>query len=250
MTFVWLGALFIGLTLGLLGSGGAILTVPILTYIVGQEPKIAIASSLLIVAIISLFTAIPYAKQKLIKWKIVLLFGIPGIFGATVGAWASIFISSTLQMIIFASLILVAAYLMLKPLKIKHHQQKANYKLAIDGLIIGAITGLTGVGGGFLIIPALVLMNYMPMRLAVGTSLIIITANSLAGFIKYLQVYPDLQFQIDWQLIIIFSFIGVIGGLVGSKIGKNINQYILKKAFGGFLLVIGVVMLFKNITYL
>ncbi|QCU89304.1 sulfite exporter TauE/SafE family protein [Thiomicrorhabdus sediminis] len=252
MVFALIGALFIGLTLGLLGSGGSILTVPVLTYVVGQETKVAIAGSLMIVAVISLFSVIPYARQKLVKWRTVILFGVPGMAGAAVGAWLAHFVSDAVQMLVFSLLLLTAAFLMFKPIKLvdaeNEHAERAMYKIAMDGFIVGAVTGLVGVGGGFLIIPALVLLGGLSMRLAVGTSLVIIAIKSFAGFIAYLPVLEALHLQIDWQIIALFSIIGIVGGWFGHKISSKVNQQQLKQGFAVFLVLMGVFILYQNLT--
>ncbi len=254
MILVWIGALIVGITLGVLGSGGAILTVPILTYLVGQETKLAIAGSLIIVGIISIFAAIPYARQKLVKWRIVILFGIPGMAGAVFGAWLALFVSDALQMLIFSILLLLAAYLMYKPIKLKGSEkeraERSALKTALEGLLVGVVTGLVGVGGGFLIIPALVLLGGLSMHLAVGTSLVIITMNSFAGFYGYLSVLDRLSLTLDWSIIIVFSIIGVIGGWIGHKISGKLNQEYLKKGFSIFLVLIGVFILYENLPSL
>ncbi len=251
MILAWIGALLIGLTMGLLGSGGSIVTVPILDYVVGQETKVAIASSLMIVAIISLFSAIPYARQKLVKWRSVVLFGLPSMGGAVLGAWLAHFVSDEWQMMIFSILLLIASYLMVKPPKLKEadheHAEREVYKIVLDGFIVGAVTGLVGVGGGFLIIPALVLLGGLSIRLAVGTSLVIITVKSIAGFVGYLPVLENLNLSLDWQVIWIFSIIGVIGGWLGHRISSRINQQQLKQGFTVFSLLMGLFILYKNI---
>ena len=254
MILAWIGALFIGVTLGLLGSGGSILTVPVLTYIVGQETKVAIAGSLMIVGIISLFSVVPYARQKLVKWRTVVIFGVPGMAGAVFGAWLAHFVSDALQMLIFSALLLVASYLMFKPVKLgdseEEHQERAVSKIALDGLLVGAVTGLVGVGGGFLIIPALVLLGGLSMRLAVGTSLVIIAIKSFAGFIGYLSVLEALNLTIDWHIIWIFSIIGIVGGWLGHKISSKVNQEQLKRGFAVFLVLMGAFILYKNLPSL
>lgn len=250
MILAWLGALVIGVTLGLLGSGGSILTVPVLTYLVGQETKVAIAGSLMIVGIISIFSVIPYARQKLVKWRTVVIFGVPGMIGAVVGAWGAHFVSDAVQMLIFTALLLAASYLMFKPIKLngdEEHQERAMSKIALDGFVVGAITGLVGVGGGFLIIPALVILGGLSMRLAVGTSLVIIAIKSFAGFIGYLSVLEALQLSVNWNIIWIFSAIGVIGGWLGHKISARVNQEVLKKGFALFLILMGLFILYKNL---
>jgi len=251
MRLAWLGALSIGLSLGLLGSGGSILTVPVLIYLVGQDPKVAIAGSLLIVGIISLSSALPYAMQKQIRWRTAVLFGGPGMLGAALGAWGAHYVSSTLQMLVFAALLLSAAYLMFRPVKLDETDcptsERAFYKIALDGLVVGAITGLVGVGGGFLIIPALVLLGGLPMRLAVGTSLVIIAAKSFVGFAAYLKVLEAQSLSIDWHIILLFSIIGVIGGWLGHKASSMVNQALLKQVFAVFLVLMGAFILWKNI---
>ena len=254
MILAWIGALFIGVTLGLLGSGGSILTVPVLTYLVGQETKVAIAGSLMIVGIISVFSAIPYTRQKLVKWRTVILFGLPGMLGAVVGAWLAHFVSDAVQMLIFAALMLTASYLMFKPMEFKEgdheHAERGVHKIMVDGFVVGSVTGLVGVGGGFLIIPALVLLGGLSMRLAVGTSLIIIAIKSFAGFIGYLNVLDALQLSVDWNIIILFSVIGVVGGWLGHKISSKINQNQLKQGFAVFLVLMGVFILYENLPSL
>ncbi len=242
MILAWIGALFIGLSLGLLGSGGSILTVPTLVYLVGQNPKVAIAGSLLIVALISFTSAIAYARQKMVEWPIVFAFGLPGMLGAVLGAWTGQFVSVDVQMLFFGSLLLVSSYLMFKPPVLETASDQAErhiIKTSIDGFLVGIITGLVGVGGGFLIIPALVLLAGLSVRLAIGTSLVIISMQAFAGFVEYLQVLEKLQLSLDWQIIGIFSVIGIVGGLIGSKLCALIDQTLLKKVFGGVLILMG-----------
>ncbi|MGM0541484.1 MAG: sulfite exporter TauE/SafE family protein [Pseudomonadota bacterium] len=254
MIFAWIGALFIGITLGLLGSGGSILTVPVLTYVVGQETKVAIAGSLMIVGIISVFAALPYARQKLVKWRTVVIFGLPGMVGAIAGAWAAHFVSDTLQMLVFATLLLVASYLMFKPVTLKDPEnegsERARIKIALDGFLVGSVTGLVGVGGGFLIIPALVLLGGLSMRLAVGTSLVIIAIKSFAGFVGYIGVLEALNLSVDWHIIGIFSVIGILGGWLGHKLSSQVNQEQLKQGFAVFLVLMGLFILYKNVPNL
>lgn len=251
MILAWIGALLIGITLGLLGSGGSILTVPVLTYLVDQEVKVAIAGSLIIVAIISLFSAIPYAREKLVKWRTVLLFGLPGMLGAVGGAWAAQFVSDAVQMLIFAVLLLIAAYLMFMPIKIEdedqEHSERAVHQIMIDGCVVGFVTGIVGVGGGFLIIPALILLGGLSMRLAVGTSLVIIAIKSFAGFLGYLTVLEALNLSLDWNIIFIFSAIGILGGWLGHRLSSEVSQTQLKKGFSVFLVLMGLFILYEHL---
>jgi len=249
MIFAWIGALFIGVSLGLLGSGGSILTVPVLTYLVGQEPKVAIAGSLMIVGVISFFSAIPYARAGQVRWHTAVVFGVPGMLGAVFGAWSAHFVSDMVQMLIFAVIMLAAAYFMFKPMKLSDeaHEERLLYKIAIDGFVVGAVTGLVGVGGGFMIIPALVLLGGLPMHLAVGTSLVIIAVKSFAGFVAYLSVLDSLNLHIDWMVILVFSVIGVVGGWLGHKIAKRLDQGTLRKVFAVFLVLMGLFIFYRNL---
>ena len=248
MTWGLVGALFIGVSLGLLGSGGSILTVPILVYLVGEPEKLAIAESLGIVAAISFVGAIPYAIKKEIHWKSLFYFGIPGMIGTYGGASISEFISATVQLLIFAGVMLLVAFFMIKGRNEQTEKPKTASKwlLISEGLVVGVLTGLVGVGGGFLIIPALVLLGGLSMRLAVGTSLLIITFKSLIGFLKYMEVLAKQDLSMNWDLILIFSLIGAIGSFVGKKIGDKVPQNSLKKGFGYLLVVMGVYIIYTN----
>lgn len=248
MILAWVGALLIGLSLGLLGSGGSILTVPVLVYLVGQDPKVAMAGSLMIVGVISLISAIPYARQKTIDWRMVAWFGLPGLVGAVFGAWLAHFIDGVIQMLIFAALMLSAAYLMFKPVDLSTPQiQRAAYKVVADGLVVGAVTGLVGVGGGFLIIPALVLLGGLSMRLAVGTSLVIIAIKSFAGFAVYLDVLAVQGLALDWGIIIKFTLIGILGGWLGHKVSHHFDQQLLRRIFASFLILMGLFILYQKL---
>jgi uncharacterized protein len=155
--WAWIGALVIGLTLGLLGSGGSILTVPVLVYLVGVPDKAAIADSLAIVGLIAAVAAVPYALQRSIHWRSVLYFGVPGIAGTYFGAALSAFVSGTFQLMLFALVMLVAAVLMFRGASTVPNAEaprQAAWKIALEGLAVGVLTGLVGVGGGFLIVPA------------------------------------------------------------------------------------------------
>lgn len=251
--FVIFGALVIGLSLGILGSGGSILTVPVLIYLVGQDEKVAIAGSLFIVGSIAALGAIPYLKQKLIHWKTVWLFGIPGMIGTYGGAWLSTFISGTTQLAIFAGVMLLASFFMLKPKKEAleaSHKPRPLYNIIGDGLAVGILTGLVGVGGGFLIVPALVLLGGLSMRVAVASSLVIITLKSYSGFIKYLDVLADTGLSLDWKVIGVMVLLGGIGSVIGNKIAIYIPQDKLKKGFGVFLIVMAIYILIKSIPKL
>ncbi len=251
MIFAWFGALAIGLSLGLLGSGGSILTVPVLVYLVGQADKVAIAGSLAIVGGISLVGAIPYALRRRIDWRSVLLFGIPGMAGTYFGAFLAAYVSGAFQLLLFAVIMLLAAAMMLRPSPeidpSETPKKQAVWKVGLEGLTVGVITGLVGVGGGFLIVPALVLLGGLPMHMAIGTSLIIIAFKSFSGFYKYTQVLQDLGLSLDWGIIALMMGLGIVGSFAGNAIGSKVPQAALRRGFAVFLIVMGTFILWQNV---
>ena len=251
MSFAWLGALVIGLSLGLLGSGGSILTVPVLIYWVGELEKVAIAESLAIVGFIAASGALPYARKGLVEWRLVGWFGIPGMVGAHFGAVLGGHISATLQLTLFAIIMLAAAMLMFRPPRLNApdagpRPERKIWKTAIDGLLVGLITGLVGVGGGFLIVPALVLLGGLPMLTAVGTSLAIIALNSLVGYLEYLDVLQRLGLAVQWQLIGVFAVLGAMGAWVGRRLAGRLPQAQLRRVFAVFLVAMSLFIFYRN----
>lgn len=219
MALALIGALVIGLSLGLLGSGGTILTIPVLVFILDRPEKLAIAEALAIVSIVSLLGSIPYAFRKEINWKSVLFFGLPGMAGACAGACGSYFISSALQLTIFALTMLAASGLMLfGPASFEQlaFSKSSRWLMMIKGFLVGCLTGLIGVGGGFLIVPALIILCSLQMPTAVGTSLVIIAMNSLIGFMQQLVTLHYMHLHVSWQIIGTISAIAIIGCLAGS----------------------------------
>lgn len=252
MIWALIGALLIGISLGLLGSGGSILTVSVLVYLVGEPDKVAIAESLGIVGIISLIGAIPYAIRKEVDWRKVVFFGLPGMVGAYGGATLTQFIDGTTQLIIFGVVMLLSSVLMIRDnsglgKKNEDDKSQSGVLLILQGLVIGLITGIVGVGGGFLIIPALVLLGGLSMRMAVGTSLLIITLNSILGFYKQLDVLHSNDLTINWNLILVFAAIGIAGSFAGSKLSRKVPQTLLKRGFGFFLVLMGAYILGTNV---
>ena len=247
MVYILVGALIIGLTLGLLGSGGSAITVPVLVYLVGHATKQSIAESMAIVGLISVAAAIPYAKGKQIDWRSVWYFGIPGMFGTFIGAWLGGISSAALQLVVFGGVLIGAAYVMLRKPKspdsdseeVCQLPRSPIWKIAIEGTVVGIITGFVGVGGGFLIVPALVVFSRLPMRLAIGTSLVIIAMKSAIGFAKYQQHLMTHDMSVDFQTVAIFVAIGVVGSLVGKSINARLNQRLLKQVFAVFLILLG-----------
>ncbi|MFK7912365.1 MAG: sulfite exporter TauE/SafE family protein [Pseudomonadales bacterium] len=247
----WPGALAIGLSLGLMGSGGSILTVPVLVYLLGQDEKVAIASSLAIVGCIALAGSVRYLRLGLVDGRSIVLFGVPGMAGTWLGAWASQFVSGAMQLAVFSVVMLLAAALMLrtKPSTLAGPgavKRRASHSIVADGLAVGALTGFVGVGGGFLIVPALALLGGLNMQRAIGTSLLIIAAKSLVGFAKYQQVLAEQQLSIDYNIIAIVALVGTIGSAFGSQIGCNLKAETLKKGFGYFLILMGTFILLQS----
>jgi len=251
MIWVWVGALLVGLSLGLLGSGGSILTVPVLVYLVHEPEKVAIAESLGIVGMISFSGFLPYAIKQRVHWKSVIFFGLPGMAGTYGGAYLAKFVSGTFQLLVFSGVMIVAAIMMFRDSRslkeIPDKRKHAVVKMFVEGAGVGILTGFVGVGGGFLIVPALVLMGGLPISLAIGTSLAIISMKSFSGFYKYIEVLQEFDLSIDWSLILIFSAIGVIGSFIGKALGDRISQSRLKKGFAVFLLVMAAYIIYMNI---
>lgn len=249
MIFVVIGALTIGLSLGLLGSGGSAITVPVLVYLVGHHAKQSIAESMAIVGLISMIAAVPYAKSKQIDWLSVWYFGIPGMFGTFAGAWLGGLASEAVQLMVFGVVLVASAYALLR----KPHSEIGRSKdqddsvinrspiwqIAIEGILVGILTGFVGVGGGFLIVPALVLLGGLPMRLAIGTSLVIIALKSAVGFAKYQQLLLTHSMSVDFQTVLTFVLIGLAGSLFGKLLNARMDQHLLKQLFAVFLVLLG-----------
>ena len=242
------GAIAIGLSLGLLGSGGSILTVPVLVYLVGQDEKVAIAGSLFVVGSIALAGGLQFLRAGFIEWRSVLMFGVPGMLGTYLGAMLAAYVSGVMQLALFALVMLVASWFMLRPMDLEHadRKERATWKIAADGLIVGIITGLVGVGGGFLIVPALVLLGGLSMHQAVATSLIVIALKSYSGFWKYLDVLEAQSLELDWATLLIVTALGIVGSVIGSKLARRLPQDKLKKGFGWFLIVMGIYILARS----
>ena len=255
-------AVIVGISLGLIGSGGSILSVPILVYIMGVNPVLATAYSLFIVGTTALIGGIQSAVQKKVDFKTVFIFGIPSIAAVyATRMWLLPFIPDQLfsvgnfvitkpiaLMLLFAVVMIFASVSMIRPSNQQPGDENAvlkyNYPLILlEGAVVGLLTGLVGAGGGFLIIPALVLLARMPMKLAVGTSLFIIAAKSLIGFIGDLQGGQP----IDWKLLVSFTAFAVIGIIIGNFLSKKIPGAKLKVWFGWLVLVMGVYIIIKEI---
>ncbi len=260
--FGYFFAIIVGITLGLVGSGGSILSVPILVYIMGIEPILATAYSLFIVGTTALFGGIQKAKQKLVDFRKVVLFGIPTILSVFITRKiivpripeivfsTSVFTlhKSVFIMIVFAIVMIFASIRMIKPLHLENNknQAKLNYsKIFIQGLFIGLVAGFVGAGGGFLIIPALLFLAKTPMKMAVGTSLFIVASQSLIGFLGDLRPEQSL----DWNLLLTFTICSIIGVFIGSFLSKKIEGEKLKTGFGWFVLFMGIYIILKELLF-
>jgi uncharacterized membrane protein YfcA len=257
-------AVMVGISLGLIGSGGSILTVPILVYVMGVNPVLATAYSLFIVGSTALVGGVQSAIQKRVDFKTVLIFGLPSIAAVyATRMWLVPFIphelfsvgslvitKSIALMLLFAVVMIFASVSMIRPGKNNETNDNIpmsyNYPMILlEGSVVGLLTGLVGAGGGFLIIPALVILAKMPMKLAVGTSLFIIAAKSLIGFIGDLQGSQ----VIDWKLLGSFTAFAIAGIFIGILLSKKIPGDKLKKAFGWFVLVMGIYIIVKEIFF-
>lgn len=258
--FGYFASIMIGVTLGLIGGGGSILTVPVLVYLFAVEPVLATAYSLFIVGSTSLVGTFSYFKKGLVNVKTAVVFGLPAIVAVfttrayivpaipdevfTVGDF--VVTKANLLMLLFAVLMIVASYSMIKKKKSSGDDsqaiQKFNYPLIlVEGFVVGILTGLVGAGGGFLIIPALVILSKLPMKEAVGTSLLIIAAKSLIGFFG-----ESSETLIDWNFMLIITAFAIVGIFIGFALSKKIDGKKLKPAFGWFVLIMGVYILLKE----
>lgn len=244
----WPGAIAIGVSLGLLGSGGSIITVPVLVYLIGQDEKVAIAGSLFVVGNIALAGSLQYVRARLIDWRIVFVFGVPGMAGTYLGAVISAYVPGIMQLALFALVMLLASYMMLRPVELTDtpNAPRETWKITVDGLIVGVITGLVGVGGGFLIVPALVLLGGLGIHAAVATSLVIIALKSYSGFYKYIEVLEQQDLHLDWRTLLVVTVLGVVGSYGGAKFAKRMPQDQLQRWFGYFLIVMGIYILVRS----
>ncbi|MDD5241525.1 MAG: sulfite exporter TauE/SafE family protein [Sulfuricella sp.] len=251
-----------GIVLGLLGSGGSIIAVPALLYLLHVEPKQAIAMSLGIVAITATIAAWDNWRRGNVDVRVAAVFGMFGVVGTFGGTRLGVHAPVVLQLGLFALVMLAAAWRMLKTKKQPAVQatqlagaggpgiyidENENIKahlgqIALLGIGVGVLTGLVGVGGGFLIVPALVLLSGIPMKTAVGTSLAIVAANSSTGFAGYLGVVP-----VDWEMMASFTTVTVVGSFAGTRLAHRFSQETLKRSFGVFLVFVATYILLKSV---
>lgn len=232
-------AVLIGVTLGMLGGGGSILTTPVLIYLAGVDAKQAIAMSLFVVGVTSVAGAVPHARAGRIRWRTGLLFGSAGMAGAYAGGRLAAFVPANVLLIAFGVMMTVTAAAMLRgrtEIEPGHGAGKRPLaRIVLEGATVGLVTGLVGAGGGFLVVPALALLGGLPMPAAVGTSLLVIALKSFAGLAGYLQ-----SVHIDWTLTLSVTALAAAGGLLGSRLAGRVDPERLRKAFGWFVLVMSV----------
>ena len=260
----YIASILIGISLGMLGSGGSILTVPVLVYLMNVNPLLATTSSLFIVGATSMIGGLRAYSRRLVDFRAITEFGIPSIFSIFITRHYIlpslpdiIFTIGNMQvskgmflMLVFAILMLTASFTMIYNLHEESDQKEVNgpdrhnkfLPLALLGILIGFVTGLLGAGGGFLIIPTLVLFLKLPMKKAVGTSLLIIAINSLFGFLFSLK-----QFEYNWTILILFTILAGAGIFIGSKLAEKISGTSLKKGFGWFILIMGIYIIVKEL---
>jgi hypothetical protein len=256
-------AILIGISLGLIGAGGSILTIPVLVYLIGIPVVNATSYSLFIVGLSAFIGSLTYFKNNLISMRTVLVFGLPSVI--------SIFITrkyllhaipdhlfnigpteitkNAILMLLLAVLMILASLSMIrKPslIKIDTHQNNEQFRYFLifqQGIIVGVLVGLVGAGGGFIIIPALIMLEKLSMKKAIGTSLAIIAINSSVGFFSDFGMH-----QFDWGFLFLFSSFAIIGIIIGTHLSKFISSVKLKPAFGWFILLMGIYIISKEIT--
>jgi uncharacterized membrane protein YfcA len=242
-------AALIGLSLGLMGGGGSILTVPIFVYVLAYEPKLAIAMSLPVVGVTSLVGAIGHWRAGNVDLKIAALFGVIAMSAAYLGARLASFLTGAIQLSLLAVVMLAAAISMFLNARRTPADRttgrgdvRASLRLLVPvAICVGLVTGIVGIGGGFLIVPALVLLGRVAMKQAVGTSLLVIAMNCASGLVGYLR-----RVDIPWTFVAAFTFIAVLGILAGTYLVRFVSQRALKQAFSVFLIVMGTFILVQN----
>jgi uncharacterized membrane protein YfcA len=254
MTTLLLGAvlsLLAGLSLGLLGGGGSILTVPILVYVLGLEPRSAIVTSLVVVGLTSAIGTLSHAKAGRVEWRVGLLFGAAGMLGAAIGGRVGKFVPPALLLVAFAGMVLATALAMLRRRPVpaavpERPAPKRLFAVPRNGFGVGLLTGLVGAGGGFMVVPALALFGGLSMPSAVATSLLVITLNCASGLLSAtLGGAP-----VDWALAGGMSMASIVGSLLGARLGRGVSPEGLRKGFACFIVALGVFILVRELSTL
>ena len=240
-------SVLVGVSLGLLGGGGSILTVPILAYVAGMDAKEAIAASLFVVGVTSAVSVVAHARNGRVRWRTGLIFGAAGMAGAFGGGLLGGYIPGTILMIAFALMMLATAAAMIRGRRGQAGaptvQELPVLKVVVEGMVVGLVTGIVGAGGGFLVVPALVLLGGLPMSVAVATSLLVIAMKSFAGLAGYLTTV-----QLDWPLVLAVTGVAVAGSFVGARLAGIIPEQALRKGFGVFVLAMAVLVLVQELA--
>lgn len=243
-------ALLVGLSLGLLGGGGSILTVPILRYVLGVEGHSAIAVSLFVVGTTSLFGLVAHARRGRVQWRTGLVFGASGMVGAFLAGRVAHLVPAPVLLLAFSLMMFATAFAMLraKPsaageaATAGHSGRLPLGKILAEGLAVGAVTGFVGAGGGFLVVPALVLFGHLPMDIAIGTSLLVIALKSFAGFVGFVGHTP-----VDWTLALVISAAAVAGSFAGSAAATKVSPEALRRSFGWFVIAMAFFILAQEV---
>ncbi len=237
-------AAIIGITLGLLGGGGAILTLPMLVYVVGLDPREAIAGSLFVVGLTSVVGVVSHARAGRVSFRVGGLFGAAGMFGAYAGGRVAHYLPATLLLVLFAGMMLLTSIAMLRGRGAgsTEAREPAVAKALVLGAVVGMVSGLVGAGGGFLVVPALALLGGLPMPRAIATSLLVIAMQSAAGFAGHVATTPLHFGVLTW---IAAAAIG--GSLAGARLAKQVNPETLRRSFGWLVLGMGVFLMGKQL---
>jgi hypothetical protein len=234
-------AVFVGISLGLLGGGGSILTVPLLAYVAGLEPKQAIATSLFVVGVTSAVGSINHARAGRVRWRVAAIFGAAAMAGAYGGGRLAHYIPGNVLLIAFALIMIAAAVAMLRGRREVGDESAGPLpigRIVLQGACVGIVSGLVGAGGGFLLVPALALIGGLPMPVAVGTSLVVISMQSFAGLAGHLAGE-----SIDWKLAGMVTAAAVVGSVIGGRLTSRVEPATLRKAFGWFVLAMAALVL-------
>ena len=249
--YILLSGFLSGGALGMTGGGGSILAVPLLVYVVGENVHLAIGTSLIAVGITSLLSSVSYMKQSLVKFKIAFLMAAPGIFSTYIGALINKEINGQVLLLIFSMLMLYIGFLMGKQKSERNltdkNDSEVNYiKILILGFITGFLSGFFGIGGGFILVPALYLGAHLSIKESIASSLFIIFLFGLFGFVSY-----EIQGrQINMTISSVFIIGGALGGILGAYIAKRFNQNILRKIFAFFIIIVGLFVFIENLLQL
>lgn len=241
-----LAALFIGLCLGLFGSGGSIMTVPVLLYLLQLPEKIAIASALGIVAIISLVAMLPYLYRRHMQWRLAARLALPGIVGAWFGSWLSQWLTPGWQLMVLAVLMALSAVNMWRQQQWRWPLSQP-WQLWLIGAALGTLTGLVGVGGGFLIVPLLLAVTPLTMSATIATSLLLIFLQTSSGFISHYFQLREQGVVLDLSLILLIGGLGALGSLLAMPLSQYLPQTMLRRGFALMLLLIGVSLLWRQL---